>query len=70
VKYAYGLDQLYLRNPHIEEDALLVNVEYFSFPASMLFPPTRSTPACDVMLRSRFIPQPSWTHRAAWLPTT
>jgi hypothetical protein len=53
VQYTYVRTRVPLRNPGLEEGAVLVNVEYWRFQASMRFPPTRETPACDAMLRAR-----------------
>lgn len=61
MKHAYERVQVALRNPSIEEDALLVNVEVWRFFTAARFPASRATPACDAILRARFIKPPTFT---------
>ena len=64
MKHAYERARVLLRNPRVEEDALLVNVEYWRFFSAARFPASRPTPATDALLRARFITAPTWTQIA------
>lgn len=64
MQYAYERARVVLRNPSIVEDALLVNVESWQFHTAARFPATRATPACDAILRARFITPPTFTRLA------
>jgi hypothetical protein len=48
----------------MDEDAILVNVEYWRFFSAARFPASRSTPACDAILRDRFVTPPTFTRYA------
>lgn len=64
MKYSYERAQIAVRVPRLEESAVLVNVEYWHFFTAARFPASRETPACDAILRARYVSPPTFTRLA------